>query len=60
MPEQKREHITEGLSCWCRPHVLGYGDELVYSDSGTLLDVRPSDPSDEPREGEDDEEGEVA
>lgn len=38
----EREHVTEGLSCWCGVIVLAYGDELVYDADGTLVEVRPA------------------
>lgn len=25
MTEQEREHVTEGLDCWCAPTVDSYG-----------------------------------
>jgi hypothetical protein len=34
MPEQEREHVTEGLDCWCGPYIEAYGDDALDDEGG--------------------------
>jgi hypothetical protein len=37
---QEREHIAS-TDCWCKPHMLSYGDEMKLARGGTIAQVDP-------------------
>jgi hypothetical protein len=47
----EREHITDGLNCWCNPYVESYGDTRITS-HGENSDEEASDDEDSSEDGD--------